>query len=444
MRISTSQIYDSAMRGMERNQSQLVKSQNQMASGRRMLTPADDPVASARALLVTQAQDANSQYARNQNNASDRLGLVDSQLSALSDVLQGVRSRVVQAGNTVLGDSDRQAIASELEARLDQMLGIANSRGADGNYLFSGYQSGTTPFARSAAAAPGEPSSVAYFGDDGQHLLQVTSSQQMASTVAGSDLFMNIREGNGSFSTAAGGSGSGFANQGSGIVEAGSVVDNQKWQNALNTAFPWQGSSNHSLQIVFSSAAGSSSYQLFDASTPAAPSAPLPPKAVGELVPFVPGQAIPLVTTVPAIDFGAQVVISGQPAAGDTFTIKPSVNKSAFQTIDELIGLLRSPLASGAARTEFSGRLSAHLTNLDQVLLNVSRVQSTVGAHLQELDSLSNNSAALDVQYQQTLSALQDLDYAKAISDFTRQQLGLEAAQKSFVTISGLSLFNYL
>ena len=446
MRVSTGQIYDAAVLGMERNQSQLVKLQNQISSGRRMLTPAADPVAAARALAITQSREVAAQYAQNQGAASDRLGLVDSQLSALTDLLQSVRSRVVQAGNTVLGDSDRQAIAVELEERFNELLGIANSRTAEGDYLFSGYQSETKPFA--LAAAPAASGSVSYSGDDGERLLQVGAAQQMAASVAGSELFMNIREGNGTFTTAAGGGGT--ANQGSGIIDTGSVLDQQKWQSALNSGFPWQGTSNRSLQIVFSSPGGVSSYQLFDASTPPPPAAAAPPQAVSDVTPFVAGQAIPLLTKAqpPAAplttDFGAQVVIEGTPAAGDRFSIAPGGNKSVFQTMQEVIGLLRSPLDSSAARTAFSGELAGHLRNFDQVQANVSRVQASVGARLQALDGLSDNSAAVDVKYQQTLSDLQDLDYAKAISDFTRQQISLEAAQKSFVTVSGLSLFNYL
>lgn len=438
MRISTSQAYASGLRGIERSQNQLLKLQNQMSSGRRMLTSADDPVAAARALTVSQSKDIGVQYAHNQGDATARLGLVDSQLAALTNLLQSVRERVIQAGNTVLSDSDRQAIAIDLEASFDGLLGIANSQSAEGDYLFSGYQGATIPFAGSAT------SSVTYAGDDGQRLLQVTSTQQMPSNVAGSDLFMNIREGNGTFSTAATGGG-GFPNQGSGIIEPGSVLDLQKWQSALNSGFPWQGTGNFSLQVQFSSVAGVSSYQLFDASTPDSSGTSLAPKAVSAVLPFVSGQAIPLVTTIPDVDFGAQVVINGLPAAGDTFTIRPSANKSVFQTMQELIGLLRSPLlASATTRTDFSGQLQGHLTNLDQVLVNVSRVHTTVGGYLQELDGLSSNSEALDIQYAQTLSDLQDLDYAKAITDFTMQQVNLEAAQKSFVQISGLNLFKYL
>jgi flagellar hook-associated protein 3 FlgL len=276
----------------------------------------------------------------------------------------------------------------------------------------------------------------------------VTSSQQMATHIAGSELFMNIREGNGTFVTAAGGGA--LVNQGSGVIDSGALLDPEQWQSAMNGGFSWQGTSNRGLQIVFSSQAGVSSYQLFDGSTPAAPAAALPPRAVSPLLPFTPGQAIALTTTTqpPAAavstDFGAQVVINGVPAAGDTFTVRPSARQSVFQILQQMITSLQSPLTSSSDRKEFSGQLQGHLQNLDQALAHVSRVQSVVGARLLELDALSSQSAALDIQYQQTLSHLEDVDYAQAISDFTRQQLSLEAAQKSFVTISGLSLFNYL
>ena len=81
-----------------------------------------------------------------------------------------------------------------------------------------------------------------------------------------------------------------------------------------------------------------------------------------------------------------------------------------------LIDLLRSPLGSGTSTTDFSSQLQGHLGNLDQALANVSRVQSTVGARLNELDSLSSTSSSLDVQYQQSLSNIQDLDIVQALS----------------------------
>lgn len=442
MRISTSQIFDAGALNIQRNQGELFKLQNQLSTGRRILTPADDPVAAAQALVVTQSKEVTAQHVANQDNATSQLGLVDSQLNSLNDLLQNVRERVVQAGSTTLSNTDRQAISTELEARLSEMLGIANSDNGSGDFLFSGYQGGTRPFAVDASLAaipPATTSPIGYFGDDGERLLQVAASRQMGVNVPGSEVFVKARNGNGTFVAATGGNTAGGNNQGTAIADAGSVLDQQKWQAAVN-GYPWSTPGNPALQIRFSVAAGATTYQLYDVSTPGTP------VAVSAAAPFTPGQAISLVTTtLPVTDFGSQVIVDGQPANNDTFTIKPSVNQSLFQTVQNLIGVLRSPIGSATyTATQFTNDLGNQLTNVDQALSNVSRVQATVGTRMRELESLSNTSGDLDIQFSATLSKLQDLDYAKAITDFTKQQVNLEAAQKSFAQISGLSLFKLL
>lgn len=442
MRISTSQIFDAGALNIQRNQGELFKLQNQLSTGRRILSPADDPVAAAQALVVTQSKEVTAQHVANQDNATSQLGLVDNQLTSLTDLLQNVRERIVQAGNSTLSNSDRQSIATELEANLSQMLGIANSENGSGDFLFSGYQGATRPFAVAASQAALPPATtppVGYFGDDGERLLQVASSRQMGVNVAGSDVFMNARNGNGTFVAATAGNIGGGINQGTASIDAGSVLDPQKWQAAVN-GYPWSTPGNPALQVRFSVAAGATTYQLYDVSTPATP------VAVSAAAPFTPGQAISLVTTTPPpTDFGAQVVVQGQPADGDTFSIEPSANQSLFQTMQNLLGILRSPVgATSYTTTQFTNDLGGQLTSVDQALSNVSRVQATVGTRMRELDALSNSSADLDIQFSATLSKLQDLDYAKAITDFTKQQVNLEAAQKSFAQISNLSLFNFL
>jgi flagellar hook-associated protein 3 FlgL len=451
MRISTNQIYDSGSAAISRNQSELYKLQNQLSSGRRILTPSDDPVASARALVLTQSQQVNAQYVENQGVASSQLGLVDAQISSLTDLLQSVRERAVQAGNTILSNTDRQAIATELESRLSELMGIANSQNGAGDYLFSGYQGAARPFALSTSApvAPATTPPVAYSGDDGQRLLQVSASRQLAVNVAGSDLFMNAKIGNGAFATASSGNYSGAAvyngfNTGIATIDAGTVVDQQKWLSAINS-YPWSDPNNPDLQLRFTVPGATTpyEYQLFDVSVPGAPVS----LTAGPPFPsYTPGQTIPLATTTaPVTDFGAQVVVYGQPLDGDTFSVAPASNQSIFQTMQSLIGILKQPLGTTAySNTEYTSALGSQLTNLDQALANVSRVQSTVGTSLRELESLGSNASALDLQYQSSLSDLQDLDYAAAISDFTLRQVTLDAAQKSFVKISGLSLFSYL
>jgi flagellar hook-associated protein 3 FlgL len=169
-----------------------------------------------------------------------------------------------------------------------------------------------------------------------------------------------------------------------------------------------------------------------------------PVGGLSALRPYTNGQAISL-QTAGGVDFGSQVVVNGQPTAGDTFTINASSTQSLFQTMQNLIGVLRAPVGKSTySTTEYANAIAGQLTNLDQAFDNVSRVQASVGTRMRELDSLGSASSDLDVQYQASLSKLQDLDYAKAISDFTMQNTNLQAAQKSFVQISGLSLFNYL
>lgn len=444
MRISTSQIFDSGALGIQNNQSGLYKLQNQLSTGRRVLTPQDDPVAAAQALVVSQTKDVNQQYIENQGQAKSQLGLVDSQLSSLVNVLQEVRERVIQAGNTgTLSQSDRATIATELESRLSEIFGIANSDNGVGEYLFSGYKGNVRPFAVDGSLAPVPPATtnpVTYFGDDGERLLQVSSSQQMAVSAAGSDVFMVAKDGNGTFVTGVGGNTTGGINQGAATSDAGSVLDQQKWQAAIN-GFGWVVPANPALQVRFSVAAGVTSYQLYDVSGA--------PVAISTLKPFTSGQAIPIASTNPpaatGTDFGSQIIVQGQPANNDTFTVTPSTKQSLFQTMQNLIGILRSPIGSSTyTATQYSNELGAELTNLDQSFNNISRVQAQVGTSMQEIESLGSASSDLDIQYQATLSDLQDLDYAKAISDFMNQQMNLEAAQQSFAKISGLSLFNYL
>jgi flagellar hook-associated protein 3 FlgL len=444
MRISTSQIYEAGALNIQRNQSSLYKLQNQLATGRSILTPADDPVASAQALVVTQAASVNSQYVENQKNATSQLGLVDSQLSSLVGTLQNARVLVVQAGNPSLSASDRASLADDLESRLNEALGIANAQNGTGDYLFSGYQGGTQPFGVSGAApqAPATTSPIAYYGDNGERLLQVSASRQMPINVAGSDVFMSAKSGNGTFVARTSGNTAGGINQGAGVIDAGTVLNPQKWQQAVN-GFGWTVPANPALQVRFTVAAGTTTYQLFDVSDPAAP------VAVSTAQTFTPGQTISLASTNPpaasATDFGSQVKIEGQPADGDTFSVTPSTSQSLFQTLQNLVATLRAPPGSvGNSPAQYSNELAAQLTNLDQATTKVSQVESSVGARMRELDSLGNMSSDVDLQYQDSLSKLTGLDYAKAISEFTMQQTNLQAAQKSFVQVAGMSLFNIL
>lgn len=200
MRVSTSQIFDTGTLGIQRTQGELFKLQNQLSTGRRILSPADDPIGASQALLATQSKEVNQQFLDNQATATTQLRLVESKLGQVGDELQAIFEKTVQAGNGSYSASDRGQIAAELKQRLGNLLGLANTKDAAGLYVFSGFQTNVQPFQVTGAggnyqiAPPANPYAT-YGGDGGVQSLQVSASQTMAVTENGMDVFMQVRDG---------------------------------------------------------------------------------------------------------------------------------------------------------------------------------------------------------------------------------------------------------
>ena len=152
MRVTTSLIYQLGVDAIARQHEMLLKTQQHIASGKRMLTPSDDPIGAAQAMTVTQAKARISQYSANIHAANDALAHAESVLGQASDVLQAARTHVVAAQTATLSDSDRRAIATDLRAQLAQLVGLANAKDGDGAYLFAGFATSTQPFAATPAA----------------------------------------------------------------------------------------------------------------------------------------------------------------------------------------------------------------------------------------------------------------------------------------------------
>ncbi|MDP9107459.1 MAG: flagellar hook-associated protein FlgL [Pseudomonadota bacterium] len=406
MRISTTSFYENASGKISDLQSALATKQTQLASGKRILTPADDPVAAAAALEVSQADAVNTQFAANRGTAKNALSLQESTLGRYTDLLQNVKTLSVAAGNAALDDTQRKYLATQLQGNLDDMIGIANTRDSSGNYIFSGFQSTVQPFVQTAAG-------VAYAGDQGQRQLQVSTSRQLSINDTGDAIFQNIKTGNGKFTTAAV-----AGNTGSGLANAGSVT------NAAALT-------NHNYSIDFSVAGANTTFNVYDLTVDPGKTSPLAASGA-----FVPGQAI-------AFD-GLQFDITGSPANNDKFTLQPSTNQSVFKTVSDLIANLNAPTSSPSARASLNAGLNAANLNLSSALDTALTVRASGGARLQELDTLDSEGSDRSLQYATRLSSLQDLDYAKAITELTQQQVTLQAAQQSFVKIANLSLFDYL
>ena len=404
MRLSTNTIYEQNVTAILVQQESLQKVSQQVATGKRMQTPADDPVAAAQALNISQTASINTQYTVNRDNAKSSLALSETILSSISALIQDVRTEAVGAGSGTLTNSDRTSLANTLRDRLDELVGLVNATDSSGRYLFSGYQGTIKPFTQSATGAQ-------YSGDQGQRLIQVASSRQIALSDSGAEIFERVKNGNGVFVTA-----KSTLNSGSGVISSGTVANPASL-------------TGQSYRVDFTVASGVTTYNVVNTTTSTTLSSNNPYSS----------------SSVISFD-GLQFDVQGVPNTGDTFTVVPTTepNRSLFTTIKDLINTLETPVITSANRSNLADGLSTALQNLDNSLDRVLTTQSTIGMRMQELDSLQSIGEDLNQQYQQNLSQLQDVDYARALSDLTRQQTYLEAAQKIFNKVSGLSLFNYI
>ena len=433
MRLSTSMLHELGLNGLQRQQNEQVRLQEQVAAGRRVMKPSDDPVASAAAVNLDHAQSLNTQYGTNSVNAQAALSLEEQALADATRVLQDVKTLVIQAGNAALQNSDRQSIAAELQGRYDELLGIANRDDGNGSYLFSGYQGTTKPFSQIA------PGVVSYDGDEGQRLIQVGPQRRIAIGDSGADIFQRVRAGNGTFVASPG-----SANTGTAVIGAGTVRDPQAWQNAAN-------SRDYSVAFFVDNATPPvTTYDIIDNVNNVSMLTGAAPAAGPHARTYTPGAPVVFQRqagdpSVAPWNAGVEIDVTGTPANGDTLDLAQAPNQDVFATIHQLITSLNTGIApSAVSRAAFQNRLNQSGTSIDRALDQVLTARSSTGSRLQELDSVKSSSADLNLHYEAELSRLRDLDYAEALSDLARKQTGLEAAQKSYLAISRLNLFDFL
>ncbi len=191
MRISSNLFFQTGVNSINAQQSDLVHLYKQVGSGKRMVTPSDDPLAAAKAINVSQTLAMSERYAANRAVATRNLGMQENILNSVTLQLQDVKTRLVEAGNGTISDIDRLALAEVLETTREGLVNLANSTDGNGQYLFSGAAGGTEPFAY-VAIDPTDPNSAKtwkYQGSDHERLVQVDQTRQMNSADTGLKIF---------------------------------------------------------------------------------------------------------------------------------------------------------------------------------------------------------------------------------------------------------------
>lgn len=400
MRMSTVQIFNQGVNNLLDRQADVTKTQEQLASGKRIMNASEDPAGAARTLDITSQLARIDAYQRNTGTVQSSLRLEEGVLSTVVNDLQRARELTIQANNATMNASDKQSVAVELASILESLIAAANTQDASGAYIFAGYQSDSQPFSKTSTGAT-------YNGDDGQRFMQVSANVQIASSNPGSEVFMSAAAGNGSFDYRGA-----AANAGTAVVTTTAAAANYV-PETYTLAFIQA----NAVDPITYTVTGDTSGQV----------------ATGNY------------TESAAITFNnGEITFEGLPKHGDNFTITSVPRQDIFTTIKDIESILATASDGAASAIRINNEASRALSNLDNALEKILTVQSDVGTRLRRAEMQTDTNEAFNYQLKATLSGLQDLDYAEAISKLNIQMLALQAAQQTFAKTQNMTLFNYL
>ncbi len=394
MRISTAELYRQAVSQMQQQQLALSKIQQQISTGLRLRTAADDPAAHSRILNLEAGLGDIDRMGENAGFVNQRLALLDDTLGELNSYLMRLRELAVQSNSGTLDATQLKHIQTEVMQVQDAILQLSNRQDGDGTYLFSGNdQAASPPFSRVGQ-------NVAYSGDQGLRQLEVAPGQFITENIPGSELFQRITSGSGGFRVreVAGASGSA-------VLTGASLTNAGTWNGGPYT-------------LSFTDPAN---YEIRDAGNNLV--------AAGA---YTPGESIDVQ--------GIRLTLEGAPAAGDSFVVESAHKQDLFSTVQQF----SDALVAGGDSARLSNAIYGSLEDLDQAINHINDQRALVGSRLNTADAAQSTHDALSLHYKNSLSQLKDLDYAEASAELAQQLTALQAAQATFTRVQGLSLFNFL
>ncbi len=181
MKISTAYSFEMNSLAMQAKQADIFHTQAQIATGRRIVTPSDDPVGATHALQASHG------LALTENNI-ENINKADVQIKMESTVLEAVRKVLVSAKGIAVGaggepsDQERTSFSNYLTQMYQDLLGYSNTTDSEGNYLFSGFKGNTVPFQQATGVSN-------YQGDNSKRFVAIGSSRQIQVSDSGQAVF---------------------------------------------------------------------------------------------------------------------------------------------------------------------------------------------------------------------------------------------------------------
>ncbi|WP_413110720.1 flagellar hook-associated protein FlgL [Thaumasiovibrio sp. DFM-14] len=393
-RLSSFHDYQSTANAMGRQQQKVFGNQQQLASGKQLMSAGDDPVASIYTQNFEQQGVQINQYLRAITLAENRLSQAETAISEVEQLADSAKRKVMMMVNGSLSSADRIAHQQDLQGLYDAFLATANTQDESGNYLFAGTQYNKQPFFRDNLGQ------VTYVGDSYQRMAQVAAGIDVPINDAGDAVFLTVKNPYGDYAPEY------HLNEGSELL----LLDSQNSNHTDMSAY----------RVDFSTSAEGVGYALYQN---------------GELVST--GSYDPHI----GIEHNTlNIQFSGSVMDGDSITLGRTSEVNIFDAFQQAIVLAE------AENNDASANAALHYTAdiMAEAFQHVNRVRSGLGTRLQTLDRQQNNHLDFQVVLNESRGKLEDLDYAKAVIELNENMLALQASQQAFAKTKDLSLFNYI
>ena len=402
MRVSTSQFYLQSAQQMSQKTSEVNEQMAYLTSGKGVLTAKDNAVSYSTLVGFNDGLANIEKYKRNITQAESHNNLQEVVFSNAENILNNIQEQMLQANSGAMSDEDLNTIAKQTRNSFQQLLDAANSQNANGDYIFSGYQTQLPPFSQQTDGG------VAYNGDSGLRELQVSKNINIPINQAGDAAFMKVDNAIGDFSA-------NYTTNTSGVSLASAAITDRNTYNS--SALP------HDYTFSFDVITADLTV------TDSGGNVVLPP------APYVAGQSL-------AFD-GIDVTLSGNHLPGDSFTMSEQEDISIFETLNKAINWMEQG-SVGVNQAQHQVDYNTLLNQLNSSMMHITSRRVDSGIRLQTLESQKNSHLDAALNLASGKANIEDLDFAKAIGEFEQSKIALQASQQAFSKVQGLSLFNYI
>lgn len=403
MRVSTAQFYLQSALQMSNKTSDVNEQMAYLTEGKRVLTAKDDAVQYGTLVGYNESLANIEKYQRNITQAESHNNLQEIVFADSEQILDQIKQDMLLANNGRMSTEDLQTLAKQTRTNFNQLLDVANSQNANGDYIFSGYQTEQQPFSQQVDG------SVTYSGDTGVNVLQIAKNINIPTNQTGDAAFLKVANAIGDFKAS-------YTTNASGVAVESANVTNRNTYNAITIP--------HNYTFTFGP--GSAELDVVDNNN----------VSVYNTTSYVAGQNIPLST-------GIDVTLSGNPLPGDSFKLSEQEDISIFETINDAIAWMEKGSFS-TNQEQHQVDYNSILNQLDSAMTHITSRRVDSGVRLQVLESQKSRHLDSELNIASGKSTIEDLDFAKAISEFEQSKTALQASQQAFTKIQNLTLFNYI